>query len=502
MSSDPARIPVIVGVGQINDRPGADEAGLDSVELMAAAARAADADAGGGFVSQCDWLAIVPQLSFRELDPAALLPTALAIAPRHLRHAAMPSGDTPIRYLNDAANAVASGEAQVCLIAGGEALRTGARRKQVSGPGGGHFRAHLSASELRTRYGAINPAEIYPLYENATRAAWGQTLAEGQAESGLIWSLMSQVACESEGAWIKSPKTLDEIVEISADNRPIAFPYSKFMVANSSVNQGAALIVTSLAAARAAGVPKERLIYVWAGAAAHEDEEPLARASWTAQESMRVSLERALQINGLEVQDLDHVELYSCFPCVPKMARRVLGWPADRPATIHGGLTFGGGPIGNYMTHSVAAMVQALRKGGRNGLLFANGGHCTHNHTIIVSRTPPPGELLPQDYDCQAEADTARGPVPPLGDSYEGPVTLETYTVIYDRSGEPDYGFVLSRAPDGLRVIAKVGRDDAEAIAFLTDGKVEPVGSPGLTVREGDTLFWRPMHQTAEGVAR
>ena len=289
-------------------------------------------------------------------------------------------------------------------------------------------------------------------------------------------------------------------VELDEGIEKVLWPESS--AANSSVNQGAALIVTSLAAARAAGVPKERLIYVWAGAAAHEDEEPLARASWTAQESMRVSLERALQINGLEVQDLDHVELYSCFPCVPKMARRVLGWPADRPATIHGGLTFGGGPIGNYMTHSVAAMVQALRKGGRNGLLFANGGHCTHNHTIIVSRTPPPGELLPQDYDCQAEADTARGPVPPLGDSYEGPVTLETYTVIYDRSGEPDYGFVLSRAPDGLRVIAKVGRDDAEAIAFLTDGKVEPVGSPGLTVREGDTLFWRPMHQTAEGVAR
>jgi acetyl-CoA C-acetyltransferase len=503
MSTDPARIPVIVGVGQVNDRPASDEEGLDSIGLMAAAVRAADADAGGGFLSQCDWLAIVPQISFRELDPVALLPAALGIAPGHVRQAAMASGDTPILYLNEAANAVAHGEARVCHVAGGEGLRTAARRQQVSGPGAGQFRAHLTASELRIRYGVLNPAEIYALYENATRAAWGQTLAEGQAESGLLWSLMSEVAARSEGAWITTPKTAGEIVDRSADNRPITFPYSKFMVANSSVNQGAAFIVTSLEAARKAGVPEERLIYVWAGAAAHELEEPLARVAWDTPAGMRVSLERALSVNGLGSQDLDHVELYSCFPCVPKMARRVLGWPADKPATVHGGLTFGGGPIGNYMTHGVAAMVQALRRNGSqgsgNGLLFANGGHCTHNHTIVVSRHPPRAGLLGQSYDFQAEADAARGTVPPLGDSYEGLVTVETYTVVYDRSGAPDYGIVLSRAPDGSRVIAKVAGDDAEAIAFLTGGMIEPVGSAGITAKAGDTLFWRPASDTRKG---
>ena len=501
MISDPARTPVIVGVGQINDRAGADEEGLDSIGLMAAAIRAADADAGGGFAAHCDWLAIVPQISFRELDPVTLLPAALGIAPEHVRQAPIASGDTPILYLNDAANAVASGQAQVCLVAGGEALRTAARRQQVSGPGSGQFRAHLTASKLRIRYGVLNPAEIYPLYENATRAEWKQSLAEGQAESGLIWSLMSQVAARSPGAWIKAPKSASEIVEVTADNRPIAFPYSKFLVANSSVNQGAAFIVTSLAVARVAGVPEEQLVYVWAGAAAHDQEDPLARASWGTPASLRVSLERAMAINGLKAADLDHVELYSCFPCVPKMARRVLGWPADRPATVHGGLTFGGGPIGNYMTHGVAAMVQALRQSGRHGLLFANGGHCTHNHTIVVSRAPPRAGAMPHNHDYQAEAEAARGLVPALGDDFAGPVTLETYTVIYDRAGEPDYGIVLSRASDGSRVIARVDGADAATIAFLTDGICEPVGSPGITAKHGDTLFWRPVRQTLKETA-
>ena len=492
MSADPARTPVIVGVGQINDRAPADQPGLDSVALMAEAARIADKDAGGGFLARCDWLAIVPQISYRDLDPAALLPGQLGVSPKHVAHPHMASGDTPIHHMNDAANAIARGEAKVCVVTGGEGIRNAAKRPQAPDGSSGLFQAARTASEIRKRYGLINPAEIYPLYENATRAAWGQSLAEGQAESGQIWSLMSKVAAAAEGAWIKSPKTPAEVTTPSPDNRPISFPYNKLMVANSSVNQGAAYIVTSLAEARAAGVPQDRLIYVWAGAAAHESEEPLERTAWgQIPEGMRTSLEKAMSVNGLKPADLDHVELYSCFPCVPKMARRVLGWPADKPATVHGGLTFGGGPIGNYMTHAVVAMVQALRKGGGKGLLFGNGGHCTHNHTIVISRNPPPEALLGLDYDYNADADAVRGKVPPLGDDYEGMVTLETYTVVYDRSGDPAFGIVMARSPDGGRVAARVGPEDKRTIAFLTDGKAEPVGSKGVTSKTGDTLFWR-----------
>jgi acetyl-CoA C-acetyltransferase len=199
---------------------------------------------------------------------------------------------------------------------------------------------------------------------------------------------------------------------------------------------------------------------------------------------MRVTLERVLRVNGVRVEDLECAELYSCFPCVPKMARRVLGWPADKPATVHGGLTFGGRPIGNYMGHAVVAMVQALGRKEGTGLLYGNGGHCTHNHAIILSRTPPAGGLLGRDYHYQAEADAARGPLPPIGDDYEGPVTTETYTVAYDRTGEPAYGVVMSLGPDGTRVVAKVDPKDAATIAFLAHGTVEPVGSQGLTCRK------------------
>ena len=492
MSVDPARIPVIVGVGQVNDRPADDQEGMDSVQLMVVAAGAADRDAGGGLIARCDWLGCVPQISFGNLDPETLVPAALGISP-FVAHEDRASGETPIRLLNEAANAIAAGQARICLVTGGEAVRTAARRGQAARSGGVIFQSARAASAIRRRYGLVLPVDTYPLYENAIRAAWGQSLADGQAESGLIWSLMSAVAAGAEGAWIKSARTPGEIIEPGAGNRPIAFPYNKLMVANSSVNQGAAFIVCSLATARERDVPEDRLVYAWAGAAAHESPEPLERAAWNRPpDGMRVALERVLRANSVSVGDLDYAELYSCFPCVPKMARRVLGWPADKPVTVHGGLTFGGGPIAGYMGHAVVAMVQALRRAGRTGLLYGNGGHCTRNHAIVVSRTPPAGDLLGKDYDYQAEADAARGPVPPIGDDYEGPVATETYTVSYDRSGEPARGVVIAREPGGTRVVARVDAKDSAAIAFLTDGKAEPVGRAGVTWREGDALRWRP----------
>jgi acetyl-CoA C-acetyltransferase len=493
MSLDPARIPVILGVGEINDRPAPDEPGLDSAELMIAAARAAEAEAGGGLIATCDRVLVIPQISFREIDVVRRLSEGLGLPAARISQPAQASGDTPIRHLNDAANAIGAGEARVCVILGGEALRTAAQRAKAAGVAGGLFQgSRSSAPPLRLRYGVITPSEIYPLYENATRAAWGQTLGEAQAETGEIWAKMSEVAAEAEGAWLKTPRTPAEIVAPTAANRPIAFPYTKLMVANAAVNQGAALVVTSLAVARERGL-EDRAIFVRRGAAAHESEDPLERADWTTPPGMETALRRALSVNGLGAQDLDLVELYSCFPCVPKMARRILDWPLDRPATVHGGLTFGGGPIGNYMSHAAAAMVRRLRQGGRYGLLFANGGHCTHNHAIVLSRTAPDAAEFPQDYDFQAEADAARGPIPPLTDEYEGPARLETYTVVYDAAGQPAYGVVLARAPSGVRVIARVEPEDAATIAFLTDGRRAPVGTAGLAERRGEALAWRPL---------
>lgn len=497
--SDSARTPVIVGVGQLNDRPADPMAGLDTLGLMAAAARLAEADAGGGaWLAGIDSVGVVDNLSFRELgDVVPLLVAELGASPRIAYKTKYPSGASPILLLNEAAHRIANGEITTALIAGGEALRTAAQRAALqAGDKASDHNAIRSIPQRREptyaqRYGLIAPVDIYPLYENATRAAWGQSLAQAQAESGEIWSRFSQVAAAHDGAWIRKPVSADDVVRVTPDNRPIAFPYNKLMVANSSVNQGAAFIVTSLAQALQRGLPEERLIYVGHGAAADESNDILARDRFDHSASMAVSLQRTLDLNAVKSAELDCVELYSCFPCVPKMARRIIDWPVEKPASVFGGLTFGGGPIGNYMSHAVVAMAQRLRTGGRHGLLFANGGFATQNHSIIISRDPARAAVKAQDFHHQAEADAQRAPIPSLIASYSGPAKVETYTVFYERDGRPRAGVVVGKTPAGERFLAKIPATDENAIAYLTDGKAEPIGASGFAFASGNETHWR-----------
>ncbi len=442
-------IPVIIGAGQVNDRdePGKTSLGLDSLGLMEAALRAADSDAGGGWLPRLDSLGVVDQISFPELgDVSAPLAARVGAAPRICYKSGYASGDSPLLLLNEAANRIGAGEITVAAVIGGEALRTAARRA-TNAENAVRAVALRRGPSYRHRYGLIAPVDVYPLYENAGRAAYGQTLAEGQAESAEIWSLFSKVAAGNAGAWLRRYVSADEIRTVSAANRPIAFPYYKLM------------------------------------------------AGYVDSPSMAVSIRRSLELNGLVTADLDQVELYSCFPCVPKMARRVLGWPVERAASVFGGLTFGGGPVGNYMSHAVVSMVQALRQGGRYGLLFANGGLATHSHSMVLGRTAFAPDSFPQDFDCQAEADSLRGPVPQVQEDYLGQATVETYTVLYDRDGAAQHGAIIARAPSGARFIARVPATDSATIKWLTSGEQEPVGSGGEAVKgaDGDTCWIRPV---------
>lgn len=495
--TDPEHIPVIIGVGQVNDRPEDPDQGLDSLGLMVAALKVAADDAGVP-LAEIDSLAIVDQISFHSLgklpEPLA---AAIGAAPAIAYQSAAPHGDTPVRLLNEAANRIGAGEVKLAAIVGAEALRTAAGRaaKAASGEDKSYNAIRKVATRREPNYaqkhGLAAPVDVYPLYENATRAAWGESLEDAQFESAEIWSRFSEVAAANDGAWIRKPATPEDILRVDERNRPIAFPYSKLMVANSSVNQGAGFLVASLAEARRRGIPEDRLVYVGMGAAAKEPASILHRDRYDGSVSMETSITRTLDLNGMTVDDFDCVELYSCFPCVPKMARRILGWPWDRPATVFGGLTFGGGPIANYMSHAIVSMVDRLRNEGRYGFLFANGGFATDNHCIILGNTPIAAASFPQDFDYQAEAEAKRGPVPELVEDYAGPATVESYTVFYGRDGAPKAGVVVAKTPENKRTLAHVDIADAAMLAFLTDGKVEPVGTAGRVIALDEGFGWR-----------
>jgi acetyl-CoA C-acetyltransferase len=490
----PDRIPVIVGVGETLDRPSDLSRALEPLALMAAALREADADAGGGFLARIASLDVVNQLSWRYADAAGELCARLDIAPARAVYGPV-GGESPVRFLHEAALRIARGEAEVCAVVGAEAQWSvnKARAAGIDLPwtpkpaatGGG---PRIEVHPLALKLGVFLPVSVYPFYENAAAHHWGQTPREALAESGALWSAYAAVAAGQPNAWIKTAFTPEQITTPRPDNRPIAWPYTKLMVANMQVNQGAAVILTSLAAARAAGIPDERLAFVWGGAAAREPGDYLKRDHYHGSAAQDAVLET---VSGM-AEGFDALELYSCFPCVPKMARRTLGLSADVTPTVTGGLTFFGAPMNDYMTHAAVAMTRRLRDGG-TGLLYGQGEFVTKHHGLVLADRPAPEGGRPlEDISVQAVSDARRGPVPAFVEDAAGQAVLETHTVLYDRDGAPTHGVAIVRTADGARALARVPAADADTLAALTDPNAFAIGRSGTLGPGGDgVLDWR-----------
>src|SRR4051794_24974117 len=207
------------------------------------------------------------------------------------------------------------------------------------------------------------------------------------------------------------------------------------MVANPTVNMGAAVLITSLAKARAAGIAEDRLVHVWGGASAEEPRDYLSRDQFFESHPQNAVLNAVMDLVGGDGRKFEAIELYSCFPCVPKMARRTLGLGCDVQPTVTGGLTFFGAPLNTYMTHAACAMVRRIRGGDKLGLLYGQGGFVTKHHGLVLSREAP-GEMISQQTSVQAVADGNKRAVPEFVDEASGKGTVEAFTVIYRGNGE------------------------------------------------------------------
>jgi acetyl-CoA C-acetyltransferase len=493
------RIPVIVGVGEIVDRPKEIAAGLEPLTLLEEALKRAEADSGGRLLRDISSLDIVNFLSWRYRDPEKQLAARLGVTPAHLYYGPV-GGESPIRYLHEAAQRIARGECSVAAVCGAEAQSTAtkAQRGGIELPWTSFAhdveepkRGAAFQKPMAVQLGVFRPITVYPLYETATSAHWGQTPREALAESGALWSTYSSVASENPNSWLKKRFAPDEITTPSPENRLIAWPYTKLMVANPTVNMGGAILLTSLAKARAAGIAEDRLIYPWGGASAEEPRDYLARDQFFESHPQNAVLKAAMDLVKGDGRKFDAIELYSCFPCVPKMARRTLGLGTDVQPTVTGGLTFFGAPLNTYMTHAACAMVRRLRNGARLGLLYGQGGFVTKHHALVLSRQAP-RQALVQDTSVQAAADRHRRKVPEFVTEAAGKGKVESFTVIYRGNGEIEHGVVMMRTERDARTLGRVPASDGKTLGYLQSMDRTPVGTLGDIVTADDGMLeWR-----------
>jgi len=326
------------------------------------------------------------------------------------------------------------------------------------------------------------------LFENAVRAESGRTLPEHEAHIGGLWSRFSEVAATNPYAWLREPMTAEELTTVTESNRMIGYPYTKLLTANLQVDQGAAVILCSAAAAEAAGVPRDRWVFPLAGADAEDHWFLSHRADFHSSPAIRLAGAATLALAGTTIDEVGHVDLYSCFPSAVEIAAAELGLPdddPDRPLTVTGGLTFAGGPGNNYGTHSLATMVGVLRADpGSTGLTTGLGWYVS-KHSIGLYGTEPAGDRSAEPAGIPdrtvvesasgfawADPQGAVGSLPqcsPDADA-QGEVTVETYSVPFGRAGSPERAVVACRTLDGRRAWAHVTDPDQLAVLVTEEG--------------------------------
>lgn len=453
------RTPVLVGAGQFKQRPENPVEALEPVAMMGEALAAAVDDAGSPGLAARATHTWVIRGAWPYTDPAALLNARFGASAK--TGLSTDGGNTPQSLVNEACKRITAGQADVVLIAGAEGIwsRRRARRRNERIPYTEQPDATpdevlgvdvVMNNKVELERGLSMPINLYPVFESAFRASRGETMDAHRDRLAAMWEKFNQAAVANPYAWVRTPMTAEEIRDPSPANRLVGFPYTKAMNSNWDLDLAAALILCSAEAATAAGVPRDRWVFPHAGTDGRDTDYVSNRGDLHSSPAVRVAGRRAMELAGVGTDDIDYVDLYSCFPSAVQIAATELGLGLDRELTLTGGLTFAGGPLNNYVTHSIAAMAGKLRENpGTVGLCSANGGYLTKHAFGVYSTEPSEGGFRHQN--CQDEID--RFPAVELDADYTGDATIEAYTVMHGRtpSGEfgPEVALAAVRTPNG-----------------------------------------------------
>jgi len=454
--------PIIVGVGELTNRPTDVAEILEPLEMMARCTAAAEEDCGASLVAGLDSLTVVNLLSHGYADVARQLAERIGASPDEAVTTTV-GGNTPQWRINELGERIAAGELRSALVAGGEAFHSVKLAGKAGatldwGPKGkagtmiGDRR--MGTNDVEMRHQAQLPIRVYPMFESALRAERGISIEEHHALLGRLCAGLSAVAAENPIAWFRQTRSADEITADEPHNRFVGFPYRKYMNAIMNVDQAAAVLITSVEHARSLGIPESKWIYLRGCGDANDLWFTTDRIDLHSSPAIELAGKRAFEQAGIGPADLDHVDIYSCFPSALQISARMLGVADDgsRPLTVTGGLPYHGGPGSNYSTHAIARTVRALRAetSPSYGLVTGVGWYMTKHSVGIYSNAAP--EAAWKRHDVAADQATLDAQTHPAHcEDPAGACTIEAYTVVHDRDGSPSFGIATVRLEDGRR---------------------------------------------------
>ena len=180
--------------------------------------------------------------------------------------------------------------------------------------------------------------------------------------------------------------------------------------------------------------------------------------------------ERAFAMTDWSIDEIDFIDLYSCFPSMVELGREALGIKINdkRDLTVTGGLPYFGGAGNNYVTHSIATMMDRLRENpGSKGLCTSNGWFATKHGIGLYSNEPFEGEWKRENPDIyQKNIDEL--PRPLVDESLSGEAKIETYTVANGRDG-PEIGIVIGRLNENNNRFIAITKSDNDLDKLMNE---------------------------------
>jgi acetyl-CoA C-acetyltransferase len=493
--------PVLIGAGQLTVRNESLEALSTPLDLMERATKEAATQCGLTPRQLSDVDALVVVKSFRE--PMRNSPEALANRldiSSAAQWLAPDGGNGPQSLVNLFARQIAAGQHKLVLLAGAEAMDNGRRHIKQTGtkpdwqvPSSADpeliFTDRPMCTAHEQAHGIWLAANVYPLFETALRGHYGNSIARHSEVLGDVFAPLSAVAASSPTAWFPKQYSPAEIAIPTESNRWVGWPYTKRMNAMNQVNQGAALILTSLANAQSLGVEPSAMVFLMGHADATERWFMSERVNYFSSPAIRRMGNTAFDQAAMTIDDIELLDLYSCFPSAVQIARDELGIaPNDaRALTVTGGLPYHGGAGNNYVMNAIASMVARLRTApGAVGLVTANGGYLSKHAAGIYSTRPPKRAWHEITASAVVWGDDDDEQAPALEETPQGDGVIETYTVAHNRDGEPVQGIIIGRLGNasnhpGARFLANTPPDRDLLGAMITE---EFLGASG-TVKTG-----------------
>ncbi len=481
MKTLPPATPVIVGIGVNNQKFADPKSAQTAIQLMIGAVKKAAEDAGASQLLEDCGKVMVPQGLWSYSDPGRLI--ADEIGAQHAKTLLAKFGILQTTLLGEAAQRIANKQEEVVIVTGGEARYRGLMGEikgialddtQQDDAAPDEFLEPQSEMwlEAESNAGLGMPVGYYAIMEIARRHASNMGVDEHRDFLGNLYSHFADIAVDNPYAWTQQAITASEVSQASDKNAMLAFPYTKKLNTSWNVDQSSALILCSVEKAQALNIPRSKWIFPSAIVDSNHmlcvsQNRDLARSV-----GAEIAAQRALALSGLSADQLDYIDLYSCFPIAVQLYADALNLGADQEYTFTGGMPYAGGPLNNYVLQSACRLVELLRaKPDSHGLISAVSGMLTKQGFGIFSALPPEKGFVFDDVTQQVAGKNV--PVEVVED-FSGEANVASYTVLHEK-GLPWRLVAVCDTPDGQRAIALSEDKQAMERAMTDDLCEQPV---------------------------